>query len=149
MKLFPALVSALVVLGGIAANGTQLHGRFQFRGSVVGYDEATSLMNLTSAPQIYVVIVRADHPDKGKVPEFSKVVFVWFHGERELPPDFFESGHQWRFSASAIAKEDSVNNVCDARLLAPQWLDASAAERIGDLAALKCFESSPIDVKRQ
>lgn len=105
-------VASLILAGAMvpAICATSLYGRHDLivLGRVVAYDQLSSLMDITTAPRLEVVIVRIDKRIQGR--EDSRYVQVRYRhlgDDTRLPSEVFDSKNRWRF---VLVRDNS----CDA-----------------------------------
>lgn len=136
---------ATAVLGGAVCLLTAApRERRVVRATVVAYEQSTALMNLTSAPQIHVFIVRTEKASSAAGSErFLRVVLQTFHGQT-LPPGLFEGGHQWRMTGITSAASEA----CTAPLKNLKWLEDEAKSQTSDVNHIQCLQVKLPGVKR-
>ena len=112
IKHVPSLLTVLLLITFqsetfLASDKSHKNDQIEMGVKVVGYDELAPLMNLTSAPQIEVLIVRVMKLIKGKEQsDYIKVIYQHLHNQPDLPKEFFDSRHLWRFTLTRASSDD-------------------------------------------
>ena len=116
-------------------------------GTAIGYDELAPLANLTSAPQIDILIVRVAKRISGtEESKYIKVVYQHLHGQPDLPTDIVDSRRQWVF---ALTKAPADDVTCKGPLKQVKHALGAEAEQLHDDASLPCYVLRPGDLKAQ
>jgi hypothetical protein len=77
-------------------------------GTVIAYDQLLPLINITSAPQSQVLLVRIEKRIKGRESAvYVKVVYEYGGDEPSLPKGIFDGKSQWRFLLKRDGRCDS------------------------------------------
>ncbi len=142
---------AAVVLIGYALSAHISEARsgrkeVKFSGQVVAFDQTANLLNLTSAPQLQVLVVKVDDAKRKELPPYVKVVVSRFYGEPELHSTVFEPGNRLRF---VVWSNPKMLEICRSALPHIRWLAPNKESDIPSMDSLKCFESRPQSLKEQ
>jgi len=114
-------------------------------GVVVGYDESLSLVNVTSAPQLQVLIVRIVRSLKGhEESRYIKVVYQYMHNDPTLPKEIVDGKTQWRFELTRAAAQDQS---CMGPLQGLKQTPGADAEEIPNDSNLPCYVLQPGGIK--
>ena len=143
------LITVLLLIyasSAIFANGRrQRKHELVVAGSVVGYDELIPLANITSAPQLQILIVRVGKRMKGREESrYIKVVYEHMQNEPKLPDEVFDGKRQWRF---ALMKPSAQDHSCKGPLQGLKQTTGVDAEKIPGDASLPCYVLRPGDLK--
>src|SRR6266850_3055827 len=108
-KRFALLVLLFVVFVNQSTLGSRAQNRRELVGSVVGYDQLLSLTNITSAPQLQVLIVRLRRQNRrGHGLRYVKVMYRYGQGKTALPNRLFDENAKWLFIVKRDRSCDSL-----------------------------------------
>jgi hypothetical protein len=158
---FLVVVLLIVFASPIARAGGESCGKqdLVITGVVVGYDQLIQLANITSAPQVNVLVVRIEERIKGREESrYIKVIYEHLSGEATLPSEIFDGKNRWSFKLgrqtscdsslqaleSASGKTEDGTEVSVPRL---KRTPGAEAENIPADAMLPCYKLSPRDFK--
>ncbi len=126
-------------------------------GTVAGYDQFLSLVNLTSAPQVQLLIVRVEKRIKGREESrYIKVIYKYGTDEPSLPEEIFNGKSQWRFTLTRDHSCDcsvremqskQIEGEGGAEATLPRLKRTNATEEIPNNANLPCYALRPSDLK--
>lgn len=128
-----------------ADHGGREKGEVLIVGSVVAYDERVSLANITSAPQLQILIVRIVKRLKGREESrYVKVVYEHMPNEGKLPSEVFDGKWQWRFELMKAAVQDQR---CKGPLQGLKRTTGAEGEQIPSDTSLPCYLLRSGDLK--
>lgn len=101
---------ALIVFTGLSVSvgeGKQAEEQLKITGKVVAYDPSTSLISLTSAPKLEILVVRIEERVKGREESrYVKVLYKHMENNPTLPERVFDGKSLWSF---ALRREPSCD----------------------------------------
>lgn len=119
--------------------------RLVVNASIIAYDESASLVNITSAIQIEVFIVRIKKIIKGQEKmQYIKVVYQHMHKEQNLPAKIYDSHYSWQFS---LVKAATNKVSCKGPLKHLKPTLGAENEKYPEDITLPCYILRPGDVK--
>lgn len=144
----PLIIVLLVVCASsaiFAAGGRLRKEELVVTGRVVSYDQLVSLANITSAPQLQVLIVRVAKRVKGREESrYIKVVYKHMQNEAKLPSEVFDGKSHWRFRLMKAATQD---HSCKGPLQGLKRTSGAETEDLPSDTSLPCYLLRPGDLK--
>ena len=141
------IVALLVVVSSVtlADYGRRAKPELVIVGWVVAYDERASLANITSAPQLQILIVRIAKRLAGREESrYLKVVYEYMQNEAKLPSEVFDGKTQWRF---ALMKTTVQDQRCRSPLQGLKRITGTGNEEVPSETSLPCYALRSGDFK--
>ena len=140
-------LSGLVAVSQMTCSAFQQSQRHSQKvvGAVVAYDRMLPLANITSAPQLQILVVRSHVKTGGKEEiRYFRVVYKRFQSEPDLPVGVFDGRRMWRFDLIEAPPEEDA---CKGPLHDRKRTVGSESTEVPDAAGLPCYLLRPDGVK--